>query len=244
MKNLFFLTLLLGATGSSHAVVTSINSIGYTGTLSDGSAVLTTVTTAGGTFNVTSGAVTVTSSAVSFGERFWRGTQPANDAAAVTGLNLSNGLLNLGSSTSRYDFGTTFTESTRFFILDATQTFTSRGDPATIELTNSAGTILGTYTLALTASSYGGVLATVADTTREGTGTVSLDYSGVSFALSDFAGTGDLSSATGIRISNASNLDPVIVGIYTVPEPSSAIMFSAAACGFAFIRKRRKTAIR
>lgn len=237
MKNLLLLISVLGVPTASQAAGT-INTIAFGGVINDGNAVLSSVTTAEGTYAVTSGAVTVTPSTANFGERFWRGTDPGNDAAAVTGLSLSNGLLNLGTTTSRYDFGATFTAATRFFILDAAQAGTTGGDPATIELTNAAGAVLGTYSYGLLGTSFGGALATINSSNRESGGNISLDYAGTWFSLADFTGTGDISGATGIRISNASGLDPVIVGVFAVPEPTSALLGALGLSALALRRKR------
>jgi len=221
----------------------AITNIGLSGTFTagnpetiTGSATLTSVTTTEGTFTNLVGAV----SSNAAGERIYKGTDPGADNSTVLGLTASDGLLNLTSAPTSFQFGTTFSASTRFFILDVTSVGGGFGDPATISLIDSAGAVVGTYSYGLTAAAFGTNVATITSATREGTGTITLETSGVSFSLADFIGTGDFSTATGIRLASASSLDPTVVGIYTVPEPTS--MGLAIFAGAAFAWRRRRSA--
>jgi len=199
-----------------------------------GVATLVSITTSEGTFNNLTGAV----SSNAAGQRIYQGADPGTDSTTVLGLTASDGLLNLSSTTTNFQFGTPFTTDTRFFILDATSVGGGFGDTATIVLIDAGGAAVGTYTFGLTAGSFGTNIANIPNANREGATAFSLETSGTWFSLADFTGTGDFSTATGLRFTNAASLDPTVVGIYTVPEPSSLLLagLSVSAC---ILRRRR-----
>lgn len=234
------LSLLILQSAGAATTIASATFTGSTGnppSLTDGST-LTSITTSEGTFSNLTGAV----SSNATGERIYLGADPGIDNLGVIGLDASDGLLNLTAANSNFQFGTTFTTNTRFFIFDATSVGGGFGDNATISLIDATGNPIGTYTFALTAANFGTNIATIPGTTREGGGSITLQTSGTSFALSDFVGTGDLSTATGIRISNASILDPTVVGIYSVPEPSSLLIAALSATAITIRRRHRRQA--
>jgi len=218
----------------------SITEATYTGTFTPGSpevltgdATLTSITVDGVIYSSLTGATSVFAA----GETFWVGTTPANDSASMVGLTASAGLLNL-SAASTFQLGSGFTANTRFFLIEASGNFADLGDPATITLINASNAVVGDYSYSLLKESFGVSLGS-STANREGGGTVGLALSGVSFSLADFIGTtGDLSTVTGIRINSGSGLDPAVVGLYTVPEPSRALLFLCGA-GLLMMRRRR-----
>lgn len=90
--------------------------------------------------------------------------------------------------------------------------------------------------LSLIGSNSGPAVATMT-VAREGNNTLDVDEGGVTFALSDFTGGGDPSTATGIHITSASTMDPAVIGTFSVPEPASALL---AICGGAGLLLRRR----
>ncbi len=191
-------------------------------------------------------------------ERFYFGTPgaenyaatgPVTSESALTGLRADDGLLNIGL-VSNFQLGGGFTENTRIFLIDLNLT-TAGLDNFGIQLIDSGNNLVGTtpYTLNIAAANFGGPIMTYAD----GTGLRSNSFAaianlglfGVSFALSDFVGTGDLSTATGIRLTGTGGIggpgavDPSVIGTYVVPEPSTCLLvISSLAFGMAFVRRR------
>lgn len=219
-----------------------ITDASYTGTFSAGTpetitgvATLASITTAEGTFSALTGAI----SSNAEGQRIYKGADLLSDNLTVIGLSASDGLLNLTSSPTVFQFGTTFTAATRFFIIDATSVGGGFGDSATITLVDATGTAVGTYTFGLSAANFGTNIGTIDNASRESNVPITLQTSGTSFSLADFTGTGDLSTATGIRLTNAATLDPTVVGIYTVPEPGALTLLGLSA-GSLLLRRRRQ----
>ena len=113
-----------------------------------------------------------------------------------------------------------------------------------IDATNN---VVGTYSLALAVANFGGTLATLNYTSgvdsltgSPNIGSVQSKLGGVTFSLADLGVTdfATISSVTGIRITSTT-LDPNVVGTYTVPEPSTAMLL-ASACGLGLCRRSRK----
>lgn len=225
---------------ASGAIV--ITDAGYTGTFTAGTpetitgvTTLASITTAEGTFSALTGAISSTAA----GQRIYKGADLLNDDLTVVGLSASDGLLNLTSSPTVFQFGSSFTAATRFFIIDATSVGGGFGDTATITLVDATGAAVGTYTFGLTAANFGTNLGTIDNANRETNVAITLQTSGTSFSLADFTGTGDLSTATGIRLTNAAGLDPTVVGIYTVPEPGALALLGLSAGSLLFRRHRK-----
>jgi len=233
--------LLLPLLAHSAHGAAAINDATFSGTFTAGSpesltgvATLVSITTSEGTFNSLIGAV----SSNAGGQRIYQGADPALDSATVLGLTASDGLLNLTSATTNFQFGTTFTTDTRFFILDATSVGGGFGDTATIVLIDAGGVAVGTYTFGLTAGSFGTNIANIPSANRESNTPISLETSGTWFSLADFTGTGDFSTATGLRFTNAAGLDPTVIGTYTVPEPGSLLLAGLSTSAFLMRRRR------
>lgn len=193
-----------------------------------GSAQIAALTTSAGTFTnlvgATASGITGTNAPSS------RGGAPASANAAASGLGAQDGANNVG--TGNFQFGTSFTAKTRFFIVDSTLASATIGDDATVTLLNASNQQVGTYALSLhasdfTASAAGNTstaLATisytsgVASVTGSPAGSAQSKLGAVSFSLADL-GVSDVSSisgATGLQIVS-STLDPNVVGLYTVP---------------------------
>lgn len=211
------------ACSTGQAAILPITGATFSGSVTPGSPPILTetqsvssITTSEGTFAGLIGATTANAA----GQRFYQGTDLPNDSATLQGLTVTDGLLNLTSANSDFQFGTAFNASTRFFLIDAAGSNTTIGDSATITLLNAGGTPIAGLSLGLTQSNFGTLLAR-SNSNREGNTALDLDFGGLTFSLADFIGAGDSSTATGIRISGASNLDPAVVGIAAIPEPSS-----------------------
>jgi hypothetical protein len=180
-----------------------------------GDAALVALTTAEGTFTNLQGAVANAASTANILNSI--GATPANAGAAVSGLAANDGINNLASANFQFTNG--FDANTRFFILESTPQSSTAGDPATVTLIDAGNNAVGTYSLALLATNFThtpantttSALATVTYTTTQATPQQKL--SGVMFALADFAGSGSLGNATGIRVVSASVLDPNVVGM-------------------------------
>lgn len=233
--------LILPLLAASAQGAVAITDATFSGTFTPGTpesltgvATLVSVTTNEGTFSNLIGATSTNAA----GQRIYQGADLPSDSATLVGLIASDGLLNLTSATTNVQFGTTFTTDTRFFILDATSVGGGFGDTATISLIDAGGAAIGTYTFGLTAANFGTNIANIPSANRESNTAISLETSGTSFSLADFTGTGDFSTATGIRITNASGLDPTVIGIYTVPEPGSLLLAGLSASAW-LLRRRR-----
>ena len=210
-----------------------------------GNATVAGITTSEGTFTGLLGATAnavVTSNASSA-----IGTAPADANAAATGLSANDGINNLNTGNFQFSLGT-FNVSTRFFIIESAPTSGTPGDTTTVTLINASNAQVGTYTLTLqptnftasTAGTTATALATLSYTSGVAsvTGGVQSKLGGVTFSLADFAGTGDLSTVTGIALTSGT-LDPNVVGAYSVPEPSTYCFLVAALVPFV-LRYRRK----
>lgn len=242
------ITALPDPTPAPQPAKSKVNAAGITGSASNGNprnitgnASIASVTTPEGTFVNLVGATAnniVTSNTLSS-----VGTMPISAAAAVSGLSLNDGVNNLQSG--NFQFSGTIDDDTRFFLIESAPQSSALGDSATITLIDSLNNQVGTFSLSLsvsdfTASAAGDIanaLATVTYTTGQGTLTSKLG--GVSFALADFTGTGDLSLVTGIRIVSTT-LDPNVVGMYSVPEPKTAALAAGGLLVLGGCRRQRK----
>lgn len=204
-----------------------------------GNAAISSLTTDEGAFSDLTGATAnnvVTSNALSS-----VGTMPISANAAVSGLSANDGVNNLQSG--NFQFSAPLDETTRFFILESAPQSSAVGDAATITLIDAFNMPVGTYSLSLSVSDFtsspanntANALATLTYTSGQGTLTAKLG--GVSFALADFSGTGDLSLVTGIRIVSTT-LDPNVVGMYSVPEPGTALLALSGIGALLFSRRR------
>lgn len=204
-----------------------------------GDAAISTLTTSEGTFANLIGAAAntvVTSNTLSS-----VGTMPISANAAVSGLSVNDGVNNLQSG--NFQFSAPLDENTRFFILESAPQSSAVGDAATITLIDAFNMPVGTFSLSLSvgdftsspANNTADALATLTYTSGQGTLTAKLG--GVSFALADFSGDGDLSLVTGIRIVSTT-LDPNVVGMYSVPEPGTALLALVGIGGLVVGRRR------
>jgi len=234
--------IALGSTASLQGAILAVTDASFAGTFTPGNpesltgvSTLASLTTSEGTFSALTGA----SATNATGQRVWKVDEPVTDSDALLGLTASDGLLNLTSGNTNFQVGSNFTADTRFFLLDLAGGGSAIGDSVTISLINSSNVVVGDYTLALAAANFGANIADVNGASRESSTALDLDLGGVTFALSDFTGTtGDLSTVTGIRFSAASNLDPAVVGIYTVPEPGALLLAALSSSAFLLRRKR------
>jgi len=178
------------------------------------------------------------------------GTLPALGAnsvnAAASGLNFRDGAANIDIG-STFQFGQTIGASDRIFLGDL-----GVGDPISLNLINSSGAVIGDYSLSLTAANFGVLISNtlyrlINNATGANSGTGTYTQSFTSFQISDFTGTtGDLSTATGIRLSSGSNIfDPSMVGLATaVPEPATCLLLAGALTATVVFRRRLKTTAR
>lgn len=208
---------------TSHAAVCQVTSASFAGAVTvvtppiiTGDATIFGITTSEGTFANLTGATA--SSVIAINSPSSVGTAPATSAGAVTGLSANDAVNNLSSGNFQFT-GFPIDNTTRFLIVETTPVASTIGDPATVTLLDSSNNKVGTYTLNLTASQFTTIaagatstaLATVTFTSY--TGSAAQKYGGLTFALSDFSGTGDLSTVTGISIVSGT-LDPVVVAVF------------------------------
>lgn len=213
-----------------------------------GNATITSFTTSEGTFasliGATANSVTATNSP------YYIGTGPAptlnTDATSVSGLTVNDAANNFASGNFQFT-GLALNASTRFFILENTPVSSTSGDPTTVQLINSANSVVGSFSLSLlpanftttAANTTGTALATV--TYTSGTGNLVGKLGGVSFSFADLGVTDydAISSVTGLRLVSANLLDPSVVGAYSaVPEPG-AFAAIAGFIGLAAVLSRR-----
>jgi hypothetical protein len=121
-------------------------------------------------------------------------------------------------------------------------------------LIDSSGNVIGDYIINLTASNFGvlnswsiangGTNLSEDLLGNDTNATVGLgSFAGTSFQIADFTGTtGDLSLATGIKLSGAGGaLDPSLVGLAAIPEPAAAgLLLGAFGLGLAFCRRQTR----
>ncbi|MDP0497321.1 MAG: PEP-CTERM sorting domain-containing protein [Verrucomicrobiota bacterium JB024] len=195
----------------------------------DGNYGLTSVTIGGIEYTDLSGSaatVNVASSGTGYIAGWIANTTPALTRATIdaetSGLNYRAGAMNVLSGSS-FQFGKVITETDQIFIFDF-----GSGDAMALQLINSSGEVVGNYSLSISAAAFDGpnlVLYSGIDTLLADNTTTLVPINNeraVAFQLSDFSGTiGDLSTATGIRLSSNSAIDPTIVGLASIPEPSA-----------------------
>jgi len=208
-----------------------------------GNATVSSITTSEGTFSLLTGA---TANNIATGQTPSSvGTTPASANVASTGLTANDGTNNLDSGNFQFTGAGKFDANTRFFIIESAPSSGSIGDATTVTLIDSTNTVVGTYSLALTAANFGGTLATlnytsgVSSLTGTPAGTVQSKLGGVTFSLADLGVTDytTLSTVTGIHLSSGT-LDPNVVGLFAVPEPASASLI--ALTGVALLKRRRR----
>jgi len=102
------------------------------------------------------------------------------------------------------------------------------GESLSFQLVNSSNTVVGTYSISLTAAQFGSsnliasaTYPTISNSTGASTGNVGpFGQRAVAFQLANFTGAGDLSTATGIRLSTGNDSwDPSVVALAAMPEP-------------------------
>lgn len=213
-----------------------------------GNATLTSVTTSEGLFSTLVGAVANNAASGPGNAPYSIGTVPADNNAAVSGLTVNDAINNFSTGNFQFGLGSGgFTAATRFFIIENTPVSSTSGDPTTVQLINASNTVVGSFSLSLLAAHF---TTTAANTTNTalatatytaGTGNLVGKLGGVAFSLADL-GVSDysaISTATGIRLTSASLLDPSVVGAYSpIPEPSS-IAALAGLAGLASVALRR-----
>lgn len=129
-------------------------------------------------------------------------------------------------------------ETSTFFLFEI-----GGNDDITLEPIDSAGDTIGDYSL--TISSYGSVDFTAARPNRStgGVATNPAQTFGVSFVISDFSGTGDLSDFAGFAYDGLNgsgagdDADLVLLGGTVIPEPAS--LAGLGLLGLLTLRRRR-----
>lgn len=152
---------------------------------------------------------------------------PTSNNVAASGLSANDGVNNLTMGNFQLAVGTVFNANLRFFIVESTATSSTARDPTTVTLINAANTQAGTYTLLLAPANF---TSTPANTTNTALATltgVQSKLGGVTFSLTDFTGTGDLSTVTGFALNGNNQLDPNVVGAFVVPEPGTTCFVAA-----------------
>jgi hypothetical protein len=232
-------SLVLGAGHASAAVFAPTT---YT---DDGAGTFTSLTINGTVYNDLTGCTAALTTPDTY---FYTGTPTLSGAAqantAASGLDWRTGAGNVDIG-SLFQFGRTITSQDRIFVTDL------HGGTATegvgFQLVNSSNTVLGTYSISIASTSFGSLITSNNYTVKnnsDGSGNTAQAFvqNAVSFQLSDFTGTGDLSTATGIRLSGgtANSWDPSVVGLAAVPEPSSLFLLGLGTV--TVLSRRRRTA--
>jgi hypothetical protein len=231
-RTAFTASLLLGMAGMSQAVVTEVSSF-----TNDGNFGVTSVTISGTIYSSLVGSTAsipeLPPSSTQLVVAWKTGTTPALTTSdinlAASGLDYRTLATNIQVG-STFQFGNTIAATDRIFLWDL-----GTGDDVTLQLIDSTGGTIGNYQISLVAANFGAsnlVPATNYDfLRRDGTSTGPLAFGlrAVSFQLSDFSGTtGDINLATGIKLQTGDfQLDPVMVGLAAVPEPSTYAMLIA-----------------
>ncbi|MFA7344548.1 MAG: glycoside hydrolase family 16 protein [Terrimicrobiaceae bacterium] len=219
IKSLSLLVSL--ALGGGHASAAALAVTSYT----DTNGTFTSLTIGGTAYtNLTGSTATLTGADTYFypqGNPIFSGAGQAN--AAASGLDYRTGAGNVDYG-SLFQFGRTITSQDYIFVTElqngaATET-------VGFQLVNASNTVLGSYSISITPGQFGSPLISSSSYTVISNGTGGGTYTGpfgqyaVAFRLSDFTGTGDLSTATGIRFSSGTNnaWDPSVVGLAAAPD--------------------------
>ncbi len=169
-------------------------------------------------------------------ERVWgqNAADPGSDEAAVLGLNYGTGVLNVGANTN-FQYGRTLAPDELLFIIRDGKA----SESITLRLIDASNALVGSYALNIGSGEFQNTFSKQVDLKRESGGNLNnRDRTGESFRLSDFTGTGDLSTVTGFRVTtNGSTFDVAAVGV-VVPEPTSLALV-AVGCLCVFPRRRR-----
>ncbi|WP_269522167.1 hypothetical protein [Coraliomargarita parva] len=117
----------------------------------------------------------------------------------------------------------------------------------TIVPLNSAGDVIGDFTLSLGTSNWGTITQVIDFNLIADSGNLGSGYTGiinaVGFDLGDFTGTGELTGVTGIRITSSDSLDLGIAAatVTPIPEPQTyALLSGILALAWIAIRQRQR----
>ena len=226
------LAMLCGATllgtAASHAAVTAITSA----TVSGGDnqvRTLTSITVGGVTYGNLEGAVSASTTGTT---RFWIETDPGSSNAALTGLTVSDGVLN---SLASFQFGRLLTSSDMLFFFDLEND--ELGDAISVQLVNALGGDVGSP---LGVSITGPRIFQDGFSNNGGApiGGGTFGPTGSSFLVTDF--TGDVTTATGFRVvqTDGIGVDPMLAGVTVIPEPGSVALAAGALC-LGLLRRKR-----
>lgn len=226
------LLILLGMAPISQATQATVSDASYSGSFTAGSpeqitgdATLTGFTTLEGTATNLEGATANGSTSAGTALNSL-GTAPATSNAAVTGLSVNDGINNM--QTGNFQFVSAFNADTRFFIIESTPVSGTLGDPTEVYLIDVTNQLIGTLKLTMTATNWTSSGANTTNTAlacltyTAGQGTLNQKLGGATFALVDFGGTGNVASATGIRIvspgavGGAVLVDANVVGLFSI----------------------------
>lgn len=232
MKKLKLL-LAIAIPNLSHGAILAISSFDVTATRQDGSndirgdATLNSLTVGSTTYTNFELISSVTGNSTT--EYLWAidGTDPGSYNNALLDSDPVSGGLNVGSS-AFFSFGRALAANEVIFILS-----NSTDSPNIITALDMSGAAIGTRTLT---ANVGPDLAKADYARSSGIGALDArQVRGVTFTPADFGGTGDISTIYGFSVGNQ-NYDPNMVGIATVPEPSTGLL---ALFGLLLFRRRR-----
>ncbi len=165
------------------------------------------------------------------GDRYWaqNGSNPGSDAAALSGLTITNGVANFTGVT--LDLNTTVNagDDAAFFWID----FGTEG-PMVFTPLDDNGDAIGSWSF--TSSTFG----TTFSPTFDLQGVVSSGaFGGITFTLDDFTGgTGTLTGVAGLQVTDNGLSDPAVFGVAVIPEPASLALLGLG--GLCLLGRRRR----
>ncbi|MDA3874039.1 MAG: hypothetical protein PF795_08765 [Kiritimatiellae bacterium] len=167
------------------------------------------------------------------GGYFYQDTNPGSMDAALTGLRISDGVANVTTG-SLVRFGSQVNASSTFFLFEI-----NRDDNVQLQMIDSGDNVIGTYSLNLSAGSYGSTVFTNQTPNNNTGGQASNDQTlgGATFTLADFSGSGDTSDFAGFRFSAGGQEDVAVVGAI-IPEASSLALMSMALLLIGLLNKK------
>jgi len=164
----------------------------------DGVIDLTDITVGGTTYSSLEGSSVLGGNVLSVGLYIWTDTNPGGTPAATEGLRMNASGAGGGSNDGDYVFANA-SETDTFFLFEL-----EGNDGFTLNPIDGSGNAIGTLSLTLSSSDFGGAVVGMQTPNKSTGGTGSnVTVHGTSFTLSDFSGSGDTSNFAGFNIATS-----------------------------------------